>query len=41
VELDLRHVRDDAELGGLGRSNDGDLVFAHRLNPSQGGTRPG
>ena len=29
VQLDLRHVGDDAEFGGLGRADDGDLVPAH------------
>jgi hypothetical protein len=29
MELDLRHVGDDAELGGLGSADDGDLVSAH------------
>ena len=29
MELDLRHVRDDAELGGLGCADDGDCISAH------------
>ena len=29
MELDLRHVGDDAEFGGLGSADDGDLVSAH------------
>ena len=29
MQLDLRHVGDDAELGGLGRADDGDCVSAH------------
>ena len=29
MQLDLRHVRDDAEFGGLGCADDGDLVPAH------------
>jgi hypothetical protein len=29
VELDLRHVGDDAEFGGLGRADDGDCILAH------------
>ena len=29
MELDLRHVRDDAEFGGLGGADDGDCVSAH------------
>jgi hypothetical protein len=29
VQLDLRHVRDDAEFGGFGSADDGDLIPAH------------
>ena len=29
MELDLRHVGDDTEFGGLGCADDGDLVSAH------------
>jgi len=29
MQLDLRHVGDDAKLGGLGRADDGNLVSAH------------
>ena len=29
VQLDLRHVGNDAELGGFGRANDGNLVSTH------------
>ena len=29
MELNLRHVGDDAEFGGLGSADDGDLVSAH------------
>ena len=29
MELDLRHVRDDAEFGGLGCADDGDCISAH------------
>ena len=29
VQLDLRHVGDDAEFGGLGCADDGDCIFAH------------
>src|SRR5438477_923479 len=36
VQLDLRHVRDDAEFGGLGRANDGDLIPAHVPQPFAG-----
>ncbi len=41
MQLDLRHVRDDAEFGGLGRADDGNLVSAHVLIPSPDGTREG
>ena len=30
VQLDLRHVGNDAEFGGLGGADDGDCVSAHR-----------
>ena len=39
VQLDLRHVRDDAELGGLGRADDGNLVSAHGAYPFAGRNR--
>src|SRR6185312_15514517 len=38
VELNLRHVRDDTELGGLGRADNGNLFPAHALTPSPDGT---
>ena len=41
VQLDLRHVGNDAELGGLGGADDRDLVPAHDLTLSSGGTREG
>ena len=41
VKLELRHVGDDAEFGGLGRADDGNLVAAHGSIPSPDGTRGG
>jgi hypothetical protein len=29
LELNLRHVRDNAEFGGFGCADDGDLISAH------------
>jgi hypothetical protein len=41
MKLDLRHVRDDAEFGGLGCADDGDCVSAHGVSPSPDGKRGG
>ena len=41
MQLDLRHVGNDAEFGGLGRADNGNLVPAHDLTPSPDGTREG
>src|SRR5579872_2051071 len=41
MKLNLRHVGNDAELGGFCRAYDGDLVSAHDPTPSPDGTREG
>ena len=41
VQLDLRDIGDNAEFGGFGGADDGNLIPAHDFNPSPGGTREG
>ena len=41
VQLDLRDVGNDAEFGGFGRADDGNLISAHDVSPSPDGTREG
>src|SRR5215468_6199193 len=41
MELDLRHVRNDAEFSGLGRADDGNLVSAHNVISSPDETMEG
>ena len=41
VQLELRHGGNDAEFGGLGGADHGNLVSAHVPTPSPGGTGQG
>ncbi len=41
MQLDLRDIGNDAELGGFGGADDGDLIPAHVLSPSPDGTGEG